>query len=267
MDLIAKLERRFGSWAIPNLALYLIALQVIGVALMMGGYVDDLDLVLHGSSVLHRGEWWRLLSFMMIPKVMSPLFLIISFLVFYMICRALEREWGTFRFNLFILIGYLLTVFAALLNPGAVVTNFYFLSCVFLAFATLFPNFEFLLFFVLPVKVKWLGWLTAGMFVAALFQEESGPAVSFVEGEKLGIIAAFANYLIFFGKTFFLSFRAGQRRKAFEAERAEVAAQPLHECAECGATDKSDPAMHFRYCSTCGKCFCEEHVGSHLHAE
>lgn len=265
MDLITKLERRFGSWAIPHLAIYLIALQIIGVVLLSGEYVNGGDLFLFGSGILNQGEWWRLLSFMMIPKTLSPLFLIISFLVFYTISGALERQWGTFRFNLFILSGYLLTVLMALLNPGAVLTNFYFLGGVFLAFATLFPNFEFLIFFVLPVKVKWLGWLTAGMFAFALFTPAEGPGSAFVVGDKLAIIAAFANYLLFFGKDFVRGVKTGQRRKAFAAERVEVAQQSMHECATCGTTDKTAPDMHFRYCSTCGKCFCEEHISHHEH--
>lgn len=265
MNLITKLERRFGSWAIPNLAGYIIALQIIGVVLLMGEYVGKLDLVLHGSSILYKGEWWRLLSFMMIPKVMSPLFLIISFLVFYTISNALEKQWGTFRFNLFILSGYLLTVLMAVLNPGAVITNFYFLSGVFLAFATLFPDFKFLMFFIIPVKVKWLGWLSAGIFVLALFQSAEGPGGVFVLGDKLGIAAAFINYALFFGWEFFNNFKSGRRRKAFEAERAVIAEQPLHQCAVCGITDKSDEHVHFRYCSTCGKCFCEEHLSNHDH--
>ncbi len=257
MDLISKLEKRFGSWAIPHLALYLIGIQVIGVILLMGGYIHETDLFLHGSSVMHRGHWWRLLSFMMLPRTMSPLWLFFAFYIFYMIGNALEEHWGTFRFNLFILCGYLLTILTAFISPGAIVTNTYFLGCVFLAFATLFPHVEFRLFFILPVKVKWLGWLTVAVYVLTLFTSDIG--------SRLGVLAAFANYLIFFGKTFFLSFKAENRRKAFVAERTTAAAQPMHVCAECGISDKTDESMHFRYCSTCGKCYCEQHIGQHAH--
>jgi hypothetical protein len=258
MDLISKLERRFGSWAIPNLTLYLIAIQVIGVALLMGGYSLYEDLVLVGGLV-QSGQWTRLLSFMMIPRTLSPFWLFISFYVFYLMGSALEQQWGIFRYNLFILLGYLLTVAMAFVAPGVIITNTYFLGCVFLAFATLFPNFEFRLFFIIPVKVKWLGWLTATMYVLTLLVGDLG--------SRLGVMAAFANYALFFGRTFVNNFKADQRRKAFVAERAEVEAQPLHACSECGVTDKSDPTMHFRYCSTCGACFCEEHMETHQHAE
>ena len=257
MDWISSFEKRFGSWAIPHLALYLIGIQVVGVILLMGGYIDQLDLVLHGGSVMYKGEWWRLLSFMMLPRTMSALWLFFAFYIFYMIGNALEQHWGTFRFNLFLLSGYLLTILTAFISPGSIITNTYFLGCVFLAFATLFPHIEFRLFFILPVKVKWLGWLTVVLYVLTLFSGDMG--------SRLGVLAAFANYLIFFGKTFFLNFKAGNRRKAFAAERAVAAAQPLHVCAECGISDKSDPSQHFRYCSTCGGCYCDQHIGHHTH--
>lgn len=257
MDIISKLEKRFGSWAIPNLALYIIAIQAIGVALLMGDYIDVQDLFLHGNSVIDRGQWWRLLSFMMIPKTLSPIWLFFSFYIFYLMGNALEKQWGAFRFNLFILCGYLFTLAMAFLSPGSIITNYYFLGCVFLAFATLFPNFEFLLFFILPVKVKWFGWLTVGVYLLTLFSSDLG--------SRLCIVAAFLNYGLFFGRDFVRNVKAGHRRKAYVAERAEVAAQPLHICTQCGITDKSNELIHFRYCSTCGNCFCEEHIANHDH--
>ena len=258
MDWIASLEKRIGSWAIPNLTLYLMAIQVIGVVLLMGGYAKLEDLVLVGGLV-EVGQWTRLLSFMMIPKTLSPLWLFFAFYIFYLMGSALEREWGSFRFNLYILFGYLFTIAAAFIAPSAVISNYFFLGSVFLAFATLFPNFEFRLFFILPVKVKWLGWLTAGIYILTLISEDVG--------SRLCVVAAFANYLLFFGKAFFQNFKAAKRRKTYEVKREETAAQPLHTCAECGITDKSHPSMHFRYCSTCTKCFCEDHISTHSHAE
>jgi hypothetical protein len=107
------------------------------------------------------------------------------------------------------------------------------------------------------VKVKWLAWITVGFYVMTLFSQDVGA--------RLGVIAAFVNYLLFFGKGFFTGVKASQRRKAFVAERSESAAQPRHTCAECGVTDKSEPTLDFRYCSTCGKCYCENHIRDHHH--
>jgi membrane associated rhomboid family serine protease len=106
----------------------------------MGEYINPTDLMLQGHAVMQGGEWWRLFSFMMIPRTMSALWLFFAFYIFYMIGKSLEEHWGTFRFNLFLLSGYLLTILTAFISPGAIVTNTYFLGCVFLAFATLFPQ-------------------------------------------------------------------------------------------------------------------------------
>ncbi len=265
MDLITKLEKHFGAWAIPNLTIYLIAIQAIGVVLLLTNRADGTDLILYGSGVLHMGQWWRLLSFLMMPSTLDPLWLFFAFYVFYLIGSSLERHWGTFRFNLFMLCGYLLTVMMAFINPGVIITNAYFLGCAFLAFATLFPNVEFRLFFVLPVKVKWLGIIAAAGYLLALFRPADGNGSARIIGDRLSIIAAFVNYALFFGKSVVLNIRAGKRRKAFAAENRKAEVQVMHECTTCGVTDQSDPSMHFRYCSTCGKCFCEDHIGNHEH--
>jgi hypothetical protein len=256
MDFISKLEKRFGSLAIPNLTLYLMLIQAIGVIMLMKGIARADDLVLVGGLV-QVGQWTRLFSFMMIPKTLSPFWLFFAFYIFYLIGSSLEREWGAFRYNLYILVGYLLTIAMSFIAPAAEITNYYFLGGIFLAFATLFPNLEFRLFFILPVKVKWLGWLSAAGYILVLLSADVG--------SRLSVVAAFATYLLFFGKAFAGNIKAGRRRKAYHAERVVAAEQPLHVCEECGASDKSDPEMDFRYCSTCGKCFCEKHIRSHTH--
>ena len=256
MDLTDRLERRFGHWAIPHLTLYLMGIQAVGVFLLMGGYIIVEDLILVGGLV-QVGQWTRLFSFMMIPKTLHPLWLFFAFYIFYLMGTTLEREWGAFRYNLFILTGYLLTIAAAFIAPTAVITNSYFLGCVFLAFATLMPNFQFYLFFILPVKVKWLGWLTAAVYIMTLLAGDAG--------SRLSVLAAFATYALFFGRGFIGSVRAAQRRHAYIARNAEAAARPMHECARCGISDKNDDTLEFRYCSTCGRCYCEKHIADHDH--
>ena len=265
MDLISKLEKRFGSWAIPNLYLYIIGIQAIGFVLLSTNRAEGGDLILYGSGLIDRGQWWRLLSFMMMPSTTDPLWLFFALYIFYLVGSSLERQWGTFRFNLFILTGYVLTVLMAFINPGVIITNTYFLGCAFLAFATLFPHVEFRLFFVLPVKVKWLGIITAVGYMLVLFSPASGMGSAQVIGGKLGVVAAFITYALFFGKSFVMNLKAGKRRKAFAAETAQADAQTMHICKVCGITEKKDPQMDFRYCSTCGECFCEDHISNHEH--
>ena len=252
MKLLDKLERRFGNCADPNLAIYLIGLQAIGVVLLMTERTSADQLFLHGSSVLHRGEWWRLISFMMLPETLSPLFLFFAFYVFFMISNSLEEHWGTFKYNLFVWVGYLLSVISAFLQPGMIVTNTYFLGAVFLAFATIFPHVTFRLFLILPVKVKWLGWLTAVGYVLTLLNPGEGAAAM---GQRWGVMVAFATYLLFFAKDLINGVRATQRRKVFTEEYEAKQEQARHICSYCGATEKSHPELRFRYCSVTGKCY------------
>ena len=212
MNWIDKLERRFESWAIPNLAIYLIGMQAIGVFLLISERTSVDQLFLHGSSVIHRGEIWRLVSFMMLPETLSPLFLFFAFYIFYMISNSLEQHWGTFKYNLFVLTGFSMTVLSAFINPGMIVTNTYFLGAVFLAFATIFPQITFQLFFIIPVKVKWLGWITAvGYFLTLLNPSDS----AIVVGKRWGVIIAFINYALFFGGDLISSIKAKRRRDQF----------------------------------------------------
>ena len=257
MDLISKLEKRFGSWAIPHLTLYLIGAQAIGFMLLTGGYITGADMELVGGRVLYLGQWYRLFSFMMIPETTSVFWLFFALYILFLMGSTLEREWGTFQYNIYILLGYLFTIAVAFIDPQARITNFYFLGGVFLAFATLMPNFELRLFFIFPVKVKWLGWLTAGIYLLTLLGGDAG--------SRLSVAGTFATYAIFFGKGFIHNVKAAQRRKAFSNERAEAAEQPMHTCAACGVSDKHNRSIGFRYCSTCGQCFCDEHISEHEH--
>ncbi len=258
MSLMSSLERRFGGWAIPNLTNYLLALHAIGVVLLMGKYKVVEDLILVGGLV-QVGQWWRLVTFMFLPAGTDPLWLVFEFYILWLMGGALEKEWGTFRYNLFILTGYLLTVAAAFISPSARITDTYFLGCILLAFATHFPYFEFRLFFLIPVQVRWFGWVTAVGYVLTVV---SGDAHA-----RTAAGAALCNYLLFFGKDIVRNLKASQRRRSFQAQSTALEGQPRHECAECGITEKNNPTMDFRYCSECGKCFCEEHINRHAHEE
>ena len=106
--------------------------------------------------------------------------------------NALEAYWGAFRYNIFLLLGYVLTVGLSFLQPDSVVSNEFLAGSVFLAFAYLNPEFEIMLFFILPLKIRWLA-----LFAWAVY------AVSFVMGgwpARLQIVAAVGNFFIFFGR-------------------------------------------------------------------
>ena len=90
---------------------------------------------------LVAGQWWRVLTVLLMPPSTHPIFLILFLYFYFLVGNTLEGQWGTFQYNIYILIGYLATVLAAFI-PRAIVTNFYLMESIFLAFAWLFPEFQ-----------------------------------------------------------------------------------------------------------------------------
>ncbi len=262
MSILSKLERSLGRLAVPRLSLYLVSGQVAIYAAILMGKLDPTVLPLVPRLVM-AGQWWRVLAFLLIPPPSSFLFIAFAWWIFCLMGNALEDFWGAFRYNLFIFLGTALTVGLSFLQPDSYVTNAFIAGSVFLAFAHLNPDFELALFFILPVKVKWLAlatWLLYGyQFVVGGW---SG---------RLQIVAAVGNYLIFFGRDIANTMRYRRRQMVKSAGRSEARggnAQPRHRCRVCGKTDLSNPELDFRYCSKCAgeECYCPEHIRNHEHS-
>ena len=255
------MERSLGRFAVANLSLYLVFGQVTVYLAILIGRLDPEWFVFVPRLAL-MGQWWRILTFVLMPPSMSIIFIGFAWWIFYIMGCALEEHWGTFRFNLFILLGSALTLGLSFLRPEAAVTNAFLAGSVFLAFAYLNPDFELLLFFVLPVKIKWLALLTWLLYgFEFLTSSWSG---------RLQIIAAVGNFLVFFGPDLVRNAASRRRAMARAADRAASAgrsAQPRHRCRICGKTDLTNPELDFRYCSKCAgdECYCPEHIRNHEH--
>lgn len=147
---------------------------------------------------------------------------------------------------------------------------------------------QFLLFFIIPVKAKWLAWIDAAYFALAVLQY-------LLTGHFLYAlipIVAVLNYLLFFAADIGSQFsywkgraknraRQNQYRQAynhpgsgpkvvnFHDAKTKTKTQYLHKCAVCGKTDLTDPQMEFRYCSRCNGyyCYCADHINNHIHIQ
>ncbi|WHH61472.1 rhomboid family intramembrane serine protease [Petroclostridium sp. X23] len=259
---LEKLERRFGHLAIKGLMTYIVGLNGFIYFLMYvdhtGGFTTKLMLI---PSLVFRGEVWRLITYVFIPpSVSSPIWIIFVLYLYYMIGNALEHEWGSFRFNMYYLLGMAGTT-AAVFITGGVGTSTYLNLSLFLAFARIYPNYEFLLFFILPVKVKYLAWLN-WIFI--------GFTVLFMPiPQKVMAIVSIINYFIFFGRE--ISTGAKMTRQVHSNRRRFHEQIPrnttIHKCTICGITEKDDPKMDFRYCVDCegDHEYCMEHLKNHEH--
>ena len=258
MKISKQTERKLERFAIRDLTLYMVGGQGLALllGLMMPGFISNLLLV---PEAVMSGQWWRLLSFIFTPPSGNPLFAVFALYLLYFMGGSLENQWGTLRYNLYVLIGYLMTIAVAFVFPYGVASNIYITGSIFLAFAFLFPNFEIMLFFVLPVRIKWLAMLTWAFY-----------AYDFVTGgwlTRLLILAAVSNFFLFFGKELFYNARYGHRQMKKHAREIASRDQPRHVCTVCGVTDKSNREMEFRYCTQCEPpvAYCMEHLKTHVH--
>lgn len=260
MSFLSKLERYLGRFAIPSLALYLIVGQAAVYLAILSGKLDP-GMLLFVPRLAMAGQWWRIFAFLLMPPQMSIIFIGFAWWMFYLMGSGLEGFWGTFRFNLFIFLGAALCIGISFLSPDVPITDAFLAGSVFLAFAYLNPDFELMLFLIMPIKIKWLAlftWVIYGYeFLTAGW---SG---------RLQVIASVGNFLIFFGADLWRNVSWRRRAMTRSAVRAAAARgpEPRHRCRICGKTDLSNPELDFRYCSKCAgdECYCPEHIRSHEH--
>ena len=258
---------RFG---IPNLMRYI---AIGNVFFWLLGLVNPtlISYMSFSPGRVLQGEIWRLISFFFIPESFNILGLITIYF-YYWIGSTLERQWGPGLFTIYFFSGALLTMLYGILMTvlgyaGYSYTPTYVYLAMFFAFAVYYPDVQILLFFILPIKIKYLAYLNAAFFVY-------GMIVNPFPVNLLPLIAML-NFIIYCGGE--LLQRMGIRRSTpsainFRRESKRIRkeqAQALyrHKCAVCGRTERDHPELEFRYCSRCQgyHCFCEEHINNHIH--
>lgn len=185
-----RLERSLGWISVPYIAVLLITLQVMGFIMISSnpGWYEQLALI---PSLVFAGEYWRVITFLAIPLTISPIWMFFVLWFLYFIVNALESTWGAFKTTFYILISVLITVTYSLLFYYPIAEVHTFEATLFLAAAILYPDYEILLFFILPVKLKWLGLLTGALIIYQFF-EGTWP-------DRFYILSLFSNFLLFFG--------------------------------------------------------------------
>jgi len=227
---------------------------------------------------IFRGEIWRLFTWVFIAPGDNIFFVAISLYFYYFIGSTLEREWGAAKFTVYYAFGVLLNivyglVFWLFLGTNVFILPVYLNLSMLFAFATIFPDFAIRLFLIIPIKIKWLAFLSAGFFVYEIVaQLISG----FIFAAFLPIVAML-NYILICGDDLLSNLKPLIARRSpqvlnFKKEakkvKREMEDKPYrHKCAVCGKTDTEYPDMEFRYCSSCNgfHCFCSEHISNHIH--
>ena len=260
MPLPRQLERRLRFLAVPHVLTIILSIQVfLYLTGTLFGMVD-LSRVYFSWELVAAGEWWRVFTFLVDPPGSHWVFFAFCIYCTHFLGSAIENEWGTLRFNLFLLTGWVLTIAAGIFVPYAVLSNAFIAGSLLLVFAYYAPNYVFQIYFVFPVQVKYLALIALFMNMLGFFT--GGPAT------QLAIGAAMGNYLIFLGPAMLRDLRSGRRKAAWHAQqkaagREQRAAGPRHVCAVCGKNSETHPHEDFRYRAD-DRCYCSEHVRAPL---
>lgn len=279
MKFINKLERKFGKYAIPNLMYYIIILYGIGFVINMVNpliYINFLSL--NAKAILH-GQIWRIITFMMQPPSNSIIFVVFALYLYYMIGTNLERAWGAFRFNLYFFTGILGHVLGAILvyfttyiatGVGQVylLDTTYLNFSLFFAFAAVYPNVQFLIYFIIPVKVKYLAYINGGFFFLTIITAITNKDWATV----LAVTISLLNFAIYFFTTRNyrnISPRELHRKKVYQQQVKQPQNITKHKCAICGRTEENDENLEFRFCSRCDGNYeyCQDHLFTHEHVK
>jgi membrane associated rhomboid family serine protease len=265
MDLLNRLERKFRKYAIKDLMKYIAIGNAIIYLFIFMLKIDLYTPLVLIPQLVAQGEFWRLFTFVFVPESSGLLTLLYLYFLYY-IGTTLENEWGSFKFNIFYILGVIGCIVGSFLTQG-LGTPFYLNMSLFLAFAYLFPDFEFRLFFFIPMKMKYLGYFYAVLILIQFFGGDSTT--------KVLITLSLINFLIFFGKDIYYRIihkgKSTIRKKQYynKVRDHRVIKTSFHKCSICGKTELDNKMLEFRYCSKCNGDYeyCSEHLVNHEHVK
>ena len=269
---------------IPNLMLYIsLGTALVYIMSEIWGNYLLYNLLCFDRGLILRGQVWRLITYPLTYRIDNLLLMAVSLFCYYSIGRAIESIWGTLRFNLFYFSGVILMDVYCMLFGGYASVTYLNLS-LFLSYATLFPDAQFLIFFIIPIKA----WIFALVDLAIVVMD----LILYPFPYNLFSVISLANYFLFFGKDVLnviplpwriklarlLKKQPAQPRQAkvirfdaaaYQAAKEAQKATYTHRCTICGRTDVSNPELEFRYCSRCKGyyCYCEDHINNHSHIQ
>ncbi len=303
---LENLERKLRGRAVPHLTAVMIGCFVLGYIMQAVSPNAAQYMALNIHEVLH-GQIWRIITWVVIPPESIDFFTIIMLFFYLSIGSSLERTWGDARYNIYIFGGMLISIAAAFIcyfvfsvfyprvvvgaAIGAFFSTYNICMSILLAYAATFPNATVLLMFVIPLRMKYLGWVYAAFILYDCIQYiraavSSGNALYWIY--VIAIAAAMLNFVIFYfsmrSRTHLTpeqKKRQREFRKSVEnagrgqgnafapKSSAKIIEMPgaRHRCEICGRTEKSNPELEFRYCSKCAGDheYCMEHLYTHQH--
>ena len=297
MNWMNKLEQKLGRYAIPNISKYLTGTVLIGLLLSLMEQRNDgiavfMSLISFDAQSILHGQIWRLISWIFVPLGSFDFFGLLLLYCIWSWSTSLESYLGAFRMNVYMVEGILLSDLGGLVvylvsklvwgeGIPMFLTPYYILFSMLMMIALLMPEGEVRLWFVLPIKMKWM-LVAEGVYMAYLLYRYFKIGYQISLGDVSGglivmlefggqIIFAVLNMVLFFWLCK-PRFTRGQkkRRKQFQAQFSQPrpgSGITKHKCAICGRTELDDPDLTFRYCSKCAGNYeyCNDHLFTHEH--
>lgn len=270
MNFFNKMERKFGKYALPNLTMLLIGCYIVGYFIRYMMPQAEQFLTLEPAYIL-QGQVWRIFSWIFIPPSNNIIFALIMLSCYYFIGNSLERTWGAFRYNVYFIGGLIFTIIGAFvvyfLSGGALLGSLFNTSYInytlLLAFAVTYPEMQFMIYFIIPVKAKWIGILDA-VLITVMFVQNNW-------GGRIAILSSLLNFIIFFLMT--RNYRRAspkeiRRKQVYRQQTKKSSNTSKHKCAICGRTE-ADTELEFRFCSKCDGNYeyCQDHLFTHEHVK
>lgn len=277
MNWLNKLERKIGRYAITNLSIWLIGAYVVGYMLVFAAPNLLQYLTLEPELIL-KGQVWRLFTWILMPPEQPGIFTFIMLFLYYSLGTTLERTWGTFRYNVYIFSGILFTILGAMLlyilaavfgvyipeqvTIGDMFSTYYINMSIFFAFAACYPDMKVMVYFIIPVKIKWIAWFNAAYLIFGILV---GSWIT-----RVAIITSVLNFIVFFFATRDyqrISPKQVKRRRTYHRQVQSVQGISKHKCAVCGRTEEDGDHLEFRFCSRCegNYEYCQDHLFTHEH--
>ncbi len=291
-NFLNNMERKFGRYAIRNITVYIIGLYILGYILQFAPFKVNITtyLTLDPYLILH-GQVWRLVTWILIPPQALSIWIFFTLYLYYFMGTTMERTIGTFRYNVFVFGGILFMILSAFLTYlvyylitggneqllaalmytlSGVFSTYYIQEAVFLIFAICYPDIQLLLMFIIPIKVKYLGILYAGMLAfSAIYNGLIGRNYAIF----FAVFFQFLNVFLFYlslGRLSHLRPKEIKRRQDFNRSvKMRPQGVTRHKCAVCGRTEETNPELEFRFCSKCNGNYeyCQDHLFTHQHVK
>ena len=303
MKFLYKLERKFGKYAIKNLSLIIVLCFGMGYILNIFAPTIYGKLTFSPYDIFCKYEVWRIFTWIFTIPGQFNFFTLVMLFFYYSIGSSMERSLGTFLYNIYVLGGMLITTISCLIvgvyayisggaselyvmtlsltiadNMGIGITSAM-LQSIFFGFALIYGEAMVMVWFIIPLKVKYLAWLNLLLL-----------AYDFINWPflivRVSIVASIANFIIFYFvyKKYksnrlgaFAQLRRKKQMKNFKVlrnddfinKKEEISSVTRHKCAICGKSEKDDPNLEFRFCSKCNGNYeyCSEHLYTHTHVE